>query len=583
MANINKTIRFYQPNDPYYWEVDNLPLSDLLSNDIVLDDKISELKDILNGIGGDSDGGGATNSVSGSVALESISNLKPFTVTDTSEPFRYGKVFVREGKFVARMNLPATRENGSRMMRDDPIWWNNVNYQTQAPGLSTTQLDLDFVRKTNAAGRTAVCEFYKLPTGEFQHIDIPSFDSQDFNGDNPPQERLDLIYIKATKSLDTDGDSPTATDHVLGWGAQNTSYAQEQIPGCKLGIVKGAYFRTDGIHSNGKRFPDDIETLTGRIMGSSQADIPANTNLPGFGSVPMPDDLVNQSNSHLTANAENWALLQIQEETSFCIPVAYVRVPMGYQAGDPLNSSNVVDIRPFLRTTELTYNERAGIVMADSPGGDNPFVTTTTLNSSMGTFDDRITTNTSNLNLLSGTVDTNSTRIAVIDPKVLQHGYDLDGPLSLGADLISRVGNLEAGGAGGGGGGNLGVVVPQFSMARDWHTIALAGAASNFNGATAQLGSHIDVNHNPSIIYGNFKLIVGSASNSAPVITVNINGSAFEVTCPGAATVNPQQYRFQAPIDYNSNTGGVTITFGVCSGVNICNLFLESYHYGVLI
>ena len=33
MVTINENIRWYKPNDPYYYEVDNLPLIDLLSND----------------------------------------------------------------------------------------------------------------------------------------------------------------------------------------------------------------------------------------------------------------------------------------------------------------------------------------------------------------------------------------------------------------------------------------------------------------------------------------------------------------------------------------------------------------------
>ena len=50
MANIKRNIRYYQPNDPYYWEVDNLPLTDLLSNDVVLENRVNELEALLAGL-----------------------------------------------------------------------------------------------------------------------------------------------------------------------------------------------------------------------------------------------------------------------------------------------------------------------------------------------------------------------------------------------------------------------------------------------------------------------------------------------------------------------------------------------------
>ena len=37
---IKEDIRFYLPSDPYYYQVDNLPLQDLLDNDIKLQDQL---------------------------------------------------------------------------------------------------------------------------------------------------------------------------------------------------------------------------------------------------------------------------------------------------------------------------------------------------------------------------------------------------------------------------------------------------------------------------------------------------------------------------------------------------------------
>ena len=40
---INEAIRYHKPNDPYYWEVDNLPLIDIMRNIVLTADKINEL------------------------------------------------------------------------------------------------------------------------------------------------------------------------------------------------------------------------------------------------------------------------------------------------------------------------------------------------------------------------------------------------------------------------------------------------------------------------------------------------------------------------------------------------------------
>ena len=41
LQDIKENIRFFKPNDPYYYEVDNLPLIDLLNNDKILRDEIN--------------------------------------------------------------------------------------------------------------------------------------------------------------------------------------------------------------------------------------------------------------------------------------------------------------------------------------------------------------------------------------------------------------------------------------------------------------------------------------------------------------------------------------------------------------
>jgi len=47
MTDINDPIRFYKKNDPYYHEVDNLPLKDLQDNDVTLFEGFKEIDSIL--------------------------------------------------------------------------------------------------------------------------------------------------------------------------------------------------------------------------------------------------------------------------------------------------------------------------------------------------------------------------------------------------------------------------------------------------------------------------------------------------------------------------------------------------------
>jgi len=369
MADIKKNIRFYQPNDPYYWEVDNLPLTDLLSNDMVLENRIRELEDALDGFG-DPD-----LNPSGSFSTGILSDLKAYAEPASGTATNFGKVFVRPGKFTCRMQLPATRESGWRMSRDKDAVFNNESFLN--PGtdmLATTTITGEFVRETQGVARTAIVEFYQNADETDKHAAISTFDAEDFNLASPPSYRLDLIFIKGSKSLDTDGDTPSTAEQ----------YKQDHIPAASIGVIKGAYFRTDsagGIHLNGTRFSEPVSRLSGRTTGLANTEIPINTALEGFGTVPMPEDLANfawHRNYYESAqDATNTTLgsTQILREASFVVPVAYVLVPQGYVAGNPIPNANIYDIRPFLRSAELSYGERAAIAASVGPQGENPFIT----------------------------------------------------------------------------------------------------------------------------------------------------------------------------------------------------------------
>ena len=389
MASIKRNIRYYQPNDPYYWEVDNLPLTDLLNNDVILEGRIDDLTELLSDI----------TTGAGTLTLNAIADLKAYAVGLSDNSSDFGKVFVRPGKFTARMQLPATRERGWRMMRDDNDVFNNNNIAGTATELGTTDLS-PFVRGSRGVARTSVVEFYPQVTGKDKFVTIESFNAEDFNSNSSPSERLDLIYIKGSKALDTDGDATFTVSGIL----------QDSLPPAELGVIKGAYFRTDaagGTRLNGVRFQNAVSRINGKITGMGQNQMPANTNLAGFGSVPMPEDLVNYAWHPSNSNQEgalNLAEMQVETQALFALPIAYVRVPSNYVQGDPIPPENIIDIRPFLRTAELTLSERQGIAASWNPNGSNPFVTKshflhyfTPLSNRVDEAEDAIAGNTGNI------------------------------------------------------------------------------------------------------------------------------------------------------------------------------------------
>ena len=520
MADIKRNIRFYQPNDPYYWEVDNLPLTDLLTNDTILEDRISRIEETLSdpggavgagGSGGTGGNGGSTGTGSGALSgvfgLGAIEDLKGYTEPFDGHAGRFGKIFVRPGKFTARVQMPATRENGARMMRDHCTYFNNEDINGEG-GLDSNSTQLDFVRESRGLGRTAVVEFLGHIDGSDKAVVIPPFDDADFNSADPPVERLDLVYIKGSKPLDCDGDSPTTP----------STYLQGSIPKASLGVIKGAYFRTDagaGEHANGARFTDGVGRLRGRTTGMSNSEIPVETCLDNFGTVPMPDDLVNFAwHRNYDTNTQELSISaltnkQIEYESAFSLPVAYVRVPRGYREGDPITPQNVVDVRPFFRTAELDYNERAAIAASVSPNGHNFFITKFHLvNKWINPLDARLTTVENSLagilttlELHGGMIYDNQVAISGLNWAVSGTGteaLEVLGPHEL------RIRNLEAssgstdGDAGhthehddpgdtGGGGGPLGitittehfVMVDPYQIFNSQYSHAAIGSAGN--------------------------------------------------------------------------------------------------------
>lgn len=237
------------------------------------------------------------------------------------------------------------------------------------------EMSVEFIRRWRGVGRTSVVD---IP--ETLSIDIPDFDEDEFfyfdqsgvrvntNG----SVRLDLVFIY-TKPVDSD------SAHIQ----DGTSIRTITTP--ELGIVKGAGL---GLY---KRNDNTFDVVTNQLGTKSLSKDPADNNYRianaigdedsstnGFkegpysfrevhGSFPSPDDLLNLAPQLLNTLEATDPRLIGQTVLPLCYVV--VREPA---VDDVVNNSgqviltnnDVLDIRPFFRTAELTYNERAGIAAA---------------------------------------------------------------------------------------------------------------------------------------------------------------------------------------------------------------------------
>jgi len=230
-------------------------------------------------------------------------------------------------------------------------------------------LESEFMKKWRGVARTSIVD---IP--EQLSIEIPPFDPDDYfyydsNGVrtliSEANQRIDLLFIYS-KPIDTS--AATIAKFVNGGNTPTKIYTPQ------LGIVKGA-----GLGLNKKSTTDS--TLSPRdygyttplqdddgnnLMLASHADA-LNQNL-GFsgvkGSFPSPDDLLNFAPTLADIIESNHMALLGQS----ILPLAYIVVKKEASLNENdiprLTSNDLIDIRPFFRTTELTYNERAGIAAA---------------------------------------------------------------------------------------------------------------------------------------------------------------------------------------------------------------------------
>lgn len=355
---INPNIRYYLPGDPYYYKVDNLPLEDLQANDASLQSQI----DILN--------------TRIDVALSSPSKHGFKELLPYWSKKQDGVLRVESGNFISRVNTKATFENGLM----ERLWGSDADsnsvllkgHQSEdEPRTLSAQRDGNEQFEAKSAARTAVINYKDLDT-----IAVPEFNDDDFTDSDAPDFRIDLLYIQASPSMDESNEFVPRFGNV------------EENP--RLGYVKGAYFRAEN-NSGGESNPRtegeilNDKGLEGKLLGLSQVDVYGRES----GTIPAPDDIVNGSwKSPSTATGaiahtpgitplslDVWAENQFDNLGVFCLPVAYIKVPRGYLAGNVLSEDSIIDIRPLFRSTELTLSERQALATSHAPSLNNRFMT----------------------------------------------------------------------------------------------------------------------------------------------------------------------------------------------------------------
>lgn len=438
-----KPIRYYKSNDPYYWEVDNIPIKQLEENILWLKDQVagpegttleisrsgfSELKPKCTGqdrvarvnpgkyIGRVNDAYNKGLISLTKVALEQVraaddprtESKLHFNIDDSvfrrivgeaispsfinnglfdhlqhhsSETFGIGSAALEfnEGSTLFTQNLV---EGIGNLPKNKLALWKPgttaANYGLRP--LDLQQLSVEFTRRWGGVARTSVVNIE-----EELNITIPEFSDDDFiNQDNlfVPQLRFDLLFVY-THPIDS-----VSTTLPKPSGGLPTTITQPI-----LGLVKGAgAVRLQGFNAFGGFDTGNEDEFINNFFDSPTFDENINDSASYFklspalsqdvlhtqilapiagayqslagigeykGNFPSPDDLMNLTPLLQEGLEDSLALIG-----QSILPLAYIVTRKGQTNIRP---EDIIDIRPFFRTSELSYNERSGIAASNPP------------------------------------------------------------------------------------------------------------------------------------------------------------------------------------------------------------------------
>jgi hypothetical protein len=442
-------VRKFKENDPYYFEVDNIPLGQLEENDLFLLDQLTGLK--LTGVsrsdltelkpwatGGDSSVrvnpgryiarindaygktykkladphfipevgslfngvffGGAGKYITLAAAQEIIAeNVEKFKVGVGTNALHLTGLVERilSHKQGASLfgNIPAGNLDPSSLITwsDDDypginnykeIWVDIQNeFSTNILG-NLSQLATEFTRRWGGAIRTALVD-----VASELSVQIPPFDANDFYYKNSAGEltkvtnadsatRIDLVFLYSAP-VDATSEGTTVLSQ------KNAPNNAKNISKPELGVLVGAGLGLDLENFSGNiGEAQEVSQAVAPVISTGKSTTLTNVDaymLPNvadsfavaggfitdsgtriYGSIPSPDDVMNLA-PLLFENLEDNDYRLIGQSI---LPLAYI---VRKQGSITVEADDVVDIRPFLRTTELTYDERAGIAAAGPP------------------------------------------------------------------------------------------------------------------------------------------------------------------------------------------------------------------------
>ena len=431
-------IRLFKANDPYYWEVDNIPIQQIQESVLWLKDQVgdevteggltsADFPELRPAATGDSrtvtvspgrftgrvndayNTGIATLAVRaegyGTVAGNPLNEVE-ITYSDSTIKALAGTIttnilgdnglydFVQHNVTTpgalyntswvnAYTNFVQNNKNISGQRAYDlqhiklALWKQGTTVRNYGGDPSShvdlQQLAVEFTRVYGAPFRTAVVNVANTLT-----IDVPSFEDDDYQNSTTyvPSVRVDLLFVY-TKPID----------------AQSTAILKpsgdviSKILSPQIGIVKGAgvisingkgAFQNQNIDSdffNSQTYQDNKENPLSFFdpsggfddsnnMQTASVISDLNQNTVGvsntFANFPSPDDLLNAA-PYITDGVAKTNLALVGQSV---LPLAYIFVKKDKPT---VENSDILDIRPFFRTTELTYNERAGLAAANPP------------------------------------------------------------------------------------------------------------------------------------------------------------------------------------------------------------------------
>ena len=437
-------IRLFKANDPYYWEVDNIPLNQVQESLLWLKDQVGVAEEVTKLNRADFDElrptatgedrvvkvspgrfmgrvNDAFNTGISTLALNALNNTALGSVENTG--ISEMDITTPDSTLQALAGIAATNVLADNGLYDYTqhnvtrpgastnvawqsgytsfiqnkktgvadlqkiklaLWKQGTTVKTYGGNPSTEvdlqQLSVEFTRVYGAPFRTSLVN---IPTE--LTIDIPSFNDEDYQYPETntyvPSVRVDLLFIY-TKPIDAESTT------ILKQEGESVS----KILSPQLGLVKGAgvislnpkpsvpgaawygssidenFFASEGYTNNkedGNLFFDpsgNADAQGNRQVASVLADLNQNTIgvANTYANFPSPDDLMNAA-PYITDGVSKTNSQLIGQSV---LPIAYIFT----KKEKPLiESVDILDIRPFFRTAELTYNERAGIAAANPP------------------------------------------------------------------------------------------------------------------------------------------------------------------------------------------------------------------------